>query len=550
MAKKYRADKTAVSFKYSHLLIQRTELIAGAILTLITIFLHLTFMLHAGAFWRDEVNSIALATMPSISDTWHCLSYDSFPILLSLILRLWTALVSDNELGLRIFGFLVSISILGVFWLNGRFLGYRVPLLSIALFAISPLAIRTADAIRPYGVGILLILLTFGLIWKVVQDGRTWQIAAAAIAAILSVQCLYQNAFFLAAIIFAGIIAAVCYRRWKKIILLVSIGIIAAISLLPYLQSIKNAQDWVILFKHPVSFLMIYREFFSALTAGGRFGFAIWIGFTLSGICILPYSYRPQTDHNQNRSALFLFCMVAMIVCTAAQLLFLKSMQVYVRSWYFLPSMAVTAIFLDVVFSSFNLWNILRIVLAIIAVVTTFNISQQEACIRQTNIDIIASELEQSAGKDDLIVVNPWYLSISFQHYYHGLAPFTTLPPIEDYKVHRYDLIKAKIASADPIEPVLSETSRILKSGGSVWIVGGMRGVPPPENYLPQPLPPAPNSIYGWSANEYTISWEQQFMHLILSHIAQDSVLPPLTDKPISSLENCSIGIFRGWRQQ
>jgi hypothetical protein len=178
---------------------------------------------------------------------------------------------------------------------------------------------------------------------------------------------------------------------------------------------------------------------------------------------------------------------------------------------------------------------------------TTFNISQQKACIRQTNMDIIASKLEQLAGKDDLILVNPWYLSISFQYYYHGLAPFTTLPPIEDYKIHRYDLIKAKMASADPIEPVLSEISRTLKSGNSVWVVGWIEILP--ESNLSPLLPPAPGSPFGWSWITYSASWEKQFVHLIQSHSRQSSILPPATDKPVFSVENCSIVTFRGWRE-
>ena len=52
--------------------------------------------------------------MPTLSDIWSALDYDSFPILLSLALRLWVAIGGMTpEVSLRAFGFLVGISVLG-----------------------------------------------------------------------------------------------------------------------------------------------------------------------------------------------------------------------------------------------------------------------------------------------------------------------------------------------------------------------------------------------------------------------------------------------------
>jgi hypothetical protein len=161
-------------------------------------------------------------------------------------------------------------------------------------------------------------------------------------------------------------------------------------------------------------------------------------------------------------------------------------------------------------------------------------------------MDIAALTLEKSAGKNDLIVVNPWYLGVSFQRYYHGTAPFTTIPPIEDHKVHRYDLIKAEMASSNPIEPVLSEISRTLKSGGAVWVLGLTGG--PPKNNVPESLPPAPESTYGWSESAYRMSWEKLFVNFINAHSRSNESLPPLTDEPINSFEDCQILMFKGWQ--
>jgi hypothetical protein len=546
-AKKYVTDKTA-TWGHSHQFIQKTELTTGIILTLITIFLHLTFMRHAGAFWRDEVNSINLATMPSISDIWHYLKYDCHPILLSLILRFWIGIGGRSECGLRAFGLLIGISTVAVFWLNGRFLRFRVPLLALALFAFNAMTTQVGDSIRPYGIGILFILLTLGLLWKVVEQGRTWQIAACMASAVLSVQCLYQNTFFLAAIIFAGILVTIRNKQWKRAASVAVIGIAAVLSFLPYLQPVKNSQDWVIIVKYPVSFLTICQEFSSALSSEGRFVSVIWAGLFLLAVCILFYLHRPPTKslHDQTQKDLVLFCATAMITCTAALLLFLRFMQVCIVPWYYLPLMAIAAVSLDAILGNSNLWSIVRIILAILVVTIIFGTAWQSAHERRTNIDIAASTLEKSAGKDDLIIVNPWYLAVSFQWYYHGIASFTTIPPIEDHTIHRFDLVKAKMASADTIEQVLSEISRTLKSGGSVWVVGWISI--PPKDYLPQLLPPAPNSIYGWSEGAYATNWEELCMYFVLSHSIQSLSLPPVTNKPVTPFEKCSIAKFQGWQ--
>jgi len=54
------------------------EILVSVILSLGAVFLNLIFMFKAGAFWRDEAGSITLATMTSLKETWHYLSYDSF----------------------------------------------------------------------------------------------------------------------------------------------------------------------------------------------------------------------------------------------------------------------------------------------------------------------------------------------------------------------------------------------------------------------------------------------------------------------------------------
>ncbi|MBN1391747.1 MAG: hypothetical protein JW947_02980 [Sedimentisphaerales bacterium] len=548
MTEEHTAKKNA-AFGEPRPLIQKTELIAGAIISLITILLHLAFMRHAGAFWRDEVNSINLATMPTVSDIWRYLNYDAFPALLPLILRFWANFGTGSELWLRVFGFLTGVCILGTVWLNGRLLGYRVPLLSIALFAFNPLSVQIGDAIRPYGVGIFLMLLTFGILWKVTQEARLWQVAAGVIVMILSVQCLYQNAFFILAAVSAGVIITLRDKRWKRAALLATMGIISASSLLPYRQILKNSRDWSIIMKgSPMDFQSIRHDLFDALNASGWTASLIWTGLLIAGTSIYLYFrlVRSKPAISKMKRDVTLFCVTTLAVYSVLFLIFLRFVSVTTRVWYYLPLMAVAAMVLDVIFSNLNLLSILRIAAAILAAATTLAICWETVHIRQTNVDIAALTLEKSAGANDLIVVNPWYLGVSFQRYYHGTAPWITIPPIEDHKVHRYDLIKAEMSSFNHSEPVLSEISKTLKSGGTVWVIGWISG--PSGNNLPESLPPAPESIYGWSERAYRMSWEKLLVNFITAHSRSNKPLPPLTEKSVNSFEDCHILTFMGWR--
>lgn len=548
MAKEKNTTNNTAILGYSSLFLQRTELIVGVMLTMAAVLFHLVFFQSAGAFWRDEVNSINLATMLSIADICQHLKYDSFPILLSLILRLWVGLITGSEWGLRLFGFLIGVSILGAFWLNGRLLGYRVPLLSIAFFEFNALSIRIGDAIRPYGLGMLLILMTFGLFWKVTEQGKPIQIIVGAISAVLCVQCLYQNAFFLAAVIFAGIVITIRNKRWKRAVLLIFMGFVAAASILPYAQSIRNASGWAVILKYPVDFPLIWSQFSKAITVSGHITFQIIVSLLFAWLLAFIYIQivRSKADISKPRKELTLFCVSTVFIFVLLYFIFLRIAGICPSVWYYLPPMAVIAISLDVVFSSLNYWwRVFRIAAAILIAAVSFSATWPQVHLRQTNMDIVASTLEKSIGKNDLIIVNPWYFAVSFQHYYHGLVPFKTLPPIKDYEVHRDDLIKEKMVATDPIRQVLTEISGTLKSGGSVFVVGEMPFLN--QNELPQMLQPAPNSICGWSMRDYVTSWEQQLAYLVQRHSIKTSVLLPSSNNPINPLENCSIMVFNGW---
>ena len=122
--------------KGSHSIVRQFEWATAVIVSTLLVLAHFSFMLHAGALWRDEVNTVHLATTPSLTGLWTKLQYDSFPLLWPLLLRGWVAIsFGESDFHLRVLGLIVGIGLLMATWWTSRIVAGSVPLLSLILLA-------------------------------------------------------------------------------------------------------------------------------------------------------------------------------------------------------------------------------------------------------------------------------------------------------------------------------------------------------------------------------------------------------------------------------
>ena len=85
-------------------MIRRIEFVLGLLLVAGLLSLHGVFLAHSGALWRDEVNSVNLASA-SLSEFRDNLQFDSFPIFWFVVLRVWIASgLGATDFGLRLLG--------------------------------------------------------------------------------------------------------------------------------------------------------------------------------------------------------------------------------------------------------------------------------------------------------------------------------------------------------------------------------------------------------------------------------------------------------------
>lgn len=524
-----------------------------ALLLALLLGLHILLLLHAGPLWRDEVNTVRLANFPDLGAIWKNLQYDSFPLLWFLIVRVYTAAAGGSEASYRLLGFLVGMAIIGGLFWNARRLRMSAPLIALLLLALNPAVIRYGDSMRAYGFGIAMFLLTVPLIWKVATQPTRANVIGAALAALLSVQALYYNAVLLLALCAGGAALAVRHRQWSRIGLLFAIGMIAALSLLPYAGTISGAAGWNDLFRLPnYDIAWFWKMLSGTIGSSGDYMTEVWVGLFCIGIALgITAQVRPQwlraTPQQQD---LGLFSVTTLLVGVLAYFVFLKILSYPTQPWYYVALIALAAVSLENLFSLLANWRAgraLRLLVVLLAATLSFGSAAEQMHRRHTNIDQIAAHLEKDAAKQDFIMVNVWFFGITFDYYYKGATPWMTLPPISDHKVHRYDLVKAQMLlpnPADAVQPMLAPMAAALKSGHRVWIVGSAVFPKPGERPLDARLSPDRSA-----EADFYLAWTQHVGQFLVRHATSAEYVRVPPGVPMGVYENVPLIRVEGWRE-
>jgi hypothetical protein len=521
--------------------------------TLLAVWAHVVTLTHAGALWRDEVGGVQFATLLPLGEMCRKLAYDSFPLFFPALVRVWSTLgLGGSDLGLRILGFLIGLGLLGGIWLNARLMRFGLPFISLGLLATNVTLVFWGDSLRAYGCGCTFILLTLGLLWRLAQaPGRT-SFLLAALAATLSVQTLYQNAFLVLAACGAGGVVCARRRQWRTAALVLGVGLVAAISLVPYVPLIIEAQAWYKLAKIGFDAERVWSNLLLALGAPLHWLVWVWGGLLplvfAVGWASLQERARPARVGSED---LPLFAVSALVAGTALFFVFLRASELVTAPWYFLPLMVFAAATMDAALADwcrqFRPW-----VLAFVAVMVClpFPATLKLAKYRQTNIDLIADELQREAKPGDLILVSPFFLGITFDRYFKGPVAWTTLPPIDDHRFYRMDQVRNGLCSKPLLRSVLARMAHALASGHTLWMVGNWPPPQPGETVPPDlPDPPQPGQPFGFAeSSQCTYAWERQAVHLIATRAAHAGVIPVQPATPVSEAEKVRLIRASGWR--
>jgi hypothetical protein len=537
---------------------RKIELGLVIVATAVAGYLHFIFFENAGALWRDEINSLNIANFPSIVELWRHIEFDSFPIFWLLLLRLWSHVASDSDFLYRLLGLGIGLTLLGLLWFNARVFTKSFPIYSLALLGFSPAIIRWGDSIRGYGLGICSILMTFALVWRLVKRPDAKNLILATLSALIAVQSLYYDAVLLFAICIGGFFVALKNGKSKPVVSLLIVGGVSALSLFPYLSVFQRSKSWTPMFQYPELWqgfrLTWYWQNLSAtLDSSGVWTASVWVGlfaiaFAAGIFCLVS---KDADATNPSRSDIAIFSMTALLVGFAGYYLFLHQLQYPTQAWYYVALIAFTAVNIEVLTSLLDLgagWRILRISVLVLFVGLTVGPVRSEVRTRMTNVDLLATWLEQNSAPDDLIVVVPWFNGITFARNYHGAALWMTLPPMDDHRFHRVDLLQnymKAVNQSEPVRPILEKMEKALKAGHRVWVLGKLQFLEP--NQVPPLLLPAPNEASGWHDLPYIEAWSMQVAYVIQMHAEQVRPVNIPVRNPVNHFENVPLLVVEGW---
>lgn len=460
--------------------VRRIECALACSITVILIGCHVLSARNAGGLWRDEVNTLNMAKLPSAWSIFLNTDKDSFPIVYFVILKAWRGLLGDSDLALRSLSVVIGGSVLGILWWYSRLFRRGVPLVSLLLVGASPTVFRFANGIRAYQLAMAFLLITLGLIGLLVENPTKARFSAAVVAGTLSVQTHWVNAFMLLGIC-AGAGLVLLKRKPKVILLLGLVGAPAALSLLPYVPTFRTHADWCHLDRLPTAITMDW--FCARLAEAVDFwlpnGLMSLVWLCLLGVCVGVFGYRlgrsTAGGAGEDRALRRIATLACCFLCFVA---YIKLLRMPTTLWYYVPLIGVSAVLIEDGLQSAVGASLRRRIVRIVAVMIIATCIApgvwKASLARWSNVNLIAERLTKDAQERDYILVHPWYVGVTFCHYYRGQASWSTLPEFENYQFQDHRPLIAQMMKPNPIDSILNRIEDTLRSGGRVWFVGSL----------------------------------------------------------------------------
>jgi hypothetical protein len=395
--------------------------------------------------------------------------------------------------------------------------------------------VRWGGTLRAYGLGAALLVIALALFARALARPARRTRLAAAVVAVLAVQCLFQSVSLLTAIGAGAVVAAVAARQWAGLVAPLAAGLAAVASLLPYLGPVGRVGEWSMLLQGPLGLTDIAAKLVAMLSASGTVAALGWGTAWALGVA---------TALHRRADPAALYVGTVTVVAPIAFTLFLLRLGYKTEPWYYVGLAVLVAVSAEAALWAarpprWARWA--RLGIAAVVVAACLPAAWAALGERQTNVDVIAARLSTEARAGDVIVISPWFYALPFDRSYRGVAEVLTVPPLEDRRLHRYDLFKRRMLDPRCMAPVLESVEAALRRGNRVWIVGSVltsRGQRPP---VPPP-PPLPGT--GWNAGPYLASWMKQ-LGAVVERRARD-VRPVIVPKGVVESESAALLVASG----
>ena len=517
---------------------------AGAAAAVAT-FLAARFWMYAGALWRDEVDTVNLSRLPAAT-LWSWLDRISLPPAYPMLLGLWSSRDFGNDDGaLRTLGLVTALATFAALWLVGQRVTGRPPALALALYGTNAVAVHTSASLTVYAPGVLLVVLAFGAVWALASTPSARTLVVACVTAVLAVQLQYQNVMPVGAIAVAGA-AASAVAGWRRASLLPLVVLaFAALSLAPYRAIVERSMVWRVVSRNPVDTTSPLSRLAEVLSAGSMPSLIVWAAIAvLAGYGLARVRWTSSEEPLRATRASVTFAVGVVVIAAGSVLGIFGAVGPVAMARHLVALVALGALGLDVAVSRLcPRWTRLAAVAAIVVVATP--VATTQLGLRVTSVDLVSRHLEAAARPGDLIVVNPWFVGLTFDRYYRGPVAWTSVPPLPTLRHHLYDTLRERMMSPAPLTPLFADIARALEGGGRVWFVGPPAFLPPGQ---PVPvLPPAPGTPTKWFDVPYLVTWSMQTGDFVRRHALRWQQAPIPSDRAVSPMENPSVLMVEGW---
>lgn len=467
-------------------LASRVEWLVSAIALVTALAFHVLVFRNAGPLWRDEVNSLNLASLPSLRDIWPQLQFDSFPPGWIATLHVWLRVVApDDDGGVRVLGLVVGIALAAVTFLGALEGNGRPPVVVAVLFLASASVVRYGDAIRGYGLGLVAGAACIWALHRFATRGDARSFVLAVALATIAVQLMFQNAVIVLASCVAAATVFAFRRSLRHVALSFAVGGVAALSLASAVPMMRDAAGWIELLRFDIDLGWLYSTWQETIAASGWTAIATWMVLLLVG-SVSIFALIDQSAPSRCRcSPSGIFHATLLVVGTGAYAIFLVVLSYATAPWYYLALMLLQAVAMDGLFAHVLVPRTRFFVsgLLLVSLLFSFQASREYVSARATNVDLAAAAVATIASPEDLVIVSPWEIGMSLERHLEPHIRWQTVPPLGTVRWHRWDLVLEATRSPESTLALAREVTRTLDRKHRVFLVvnDARRPVPPPR---------------------------------------------------------------------
>lgn len=545
-------------------LVIRVEFWMALVATAVLLYFHYVAFVANPALWRDEIAAVNLAQVPTWDQFWRLCEYDSSFFAWFGVLHTWIKVCGGSDVSLRVLGTGVGVLLLGACWWTGRRFESAAPLVALSIFALNPVVIYWGDTVRGYGLGTLLMLLMYATTWQFCRQPtwRNWCLAL--LPALGAVHTLYYNCIYLFAMCMGVLAVQVRGRRWRAGVQILGLGFLCAVSMVIYLDPVRRVGTWRNVVESPLSIETVAKLFHGTSVYAAYVVDVVWILVLPLVPALLAYmAFRKpvvSADPPTGRSAeilrdvparsLYLLVTLAVGLGGFLTLLFWHGYQP--QPWHFVPLLGFVSVPIEVGTldavryqeTSRKLRLYLMVTFWLIVAYSTY--ATVDA--RRTNVDLALQKLNPLVQPDDLVVIHPWFVGITFGRYYTGAAPWVAAPGMESesLNVHRYDIIRDMLKVPDPNAALLKRIEQQLRAGKTVWYLGTY--LPMSRNKFIGKSPPPLEEHSKFGSALFLYYWNKLFYKFFSDHSNFEAI--PVSGSNSFGHENVGLLRVTGWQDQ